>query len=641
MGTSRKILLTTRRSFLIALAGASLGAILLGLPALLAELNVLSLPRLEPLFAAPAGAVTMLFVAIGGSIGALVASLLVNRPYRYKGIKLHGHQWLSWGLVVVIAALVVTSIGYIWLLSAAYGPGTDQQSRIGYTFKNVQRVAGDSPEEASTSIVGMFDNEPLEVPADPLIAAVLAPVASQQNRSLLYGSGADVTLEEAVERSLDELEGPVAVLVPIDGPAYALPAAYAAAQFRVPLLPIDANGTVPGGGGDALEGRTLLVAAPPRLVPDQAVSDLGNATRVADDDVYRHALLWAQYRFEDFGWGMEDLGHNDAYFNFVLTNPNDPGLAAAGLPMAYLGNYGPLLYTEADDLTDLVDMYFWRISPDFYASSSDGPFMNVRVIGGPEDVSYNAQARADLALETHEYKNQVAGASALALVGMVWVLIGVVGATWATLLLPKLVPEMGLYPTLYWPLAILVLGPLGLAALFAAYHHRTVRVDDDGSYTVQRPPWSQGVSATIMGIGVGMPLMVSSMYLFQLNGLPRVDALFWLGSPMDGMMWFIMVVPAIVISILLYMGPMKASMSKQGYTWGVRKAVLPVVVSMLSASAGMFGFTWYLMNFFDLMASEDIWLWAAPIWAGVAVGYFTAFIPNYIMARVGTKPGGT
>mgnify|MGYP005834176991 CR=1 FL=1 len=639
---SRVIHLTSRQTLLPVVITTVAGAFLLGLIGLSAELNLLPLPRLEPLFASPAGGVTVLFVVIGGSVGGLIGSLWANRSYMRVHRRLKGSQWLSWALTVVIAALIITSVAYIWLLSAAYGPGSDQSTRIGYTLKNVQRIPGDTPEEASDYITSILLGNSTDVPADPLVASIMAPVAASRNETIRYGVEGSMSLEEAVASSVERFGNiSFAVAVPATDPAYALPAAYMAAHFLLPVIPVSDDGTVIGADLSFLEGKEVMVAAPPRLIPENFMDSLTNAVRVADDDVYEHALLWAQYRNGPVGWGAEDLYHNDAYYNFAITNPEDPGFAAAGLPTAYKGNYGPLLYTQYADLHDLVDMYFWRISPDFYASPADGPFMNARVIGGPDSVSYNTQARADLALETHPYKDQTTGASALALVGMAWVFMGMIGAAWVLFILPRAIPELGIYPNLYWPLALLGLGPLGMAALFAAYHKRTIWLEEDGSYRVERPPWSQGVSATIMGVSVGIPLMIASMYVVQLNGLPRIDEIFWIGSPMDGVMWFIMVIPAIIISILLYMGPMMASKGGRPYLKGVRRATPLVVISMVSASAGMFSFTWYLMNFYNLMSSEELWLWVTPLWAGAIIGYFTAFIPNYVLARVGWKPGGT
>ncbi len=85
-----------------------------------------------------------------------------------------------------------------------------------------------------------------------------------------------------------------------------------------------------------------------------------------------------------------------------------------------------------------------------------------------------------------------------------------------------------------------------------------------------RPAWAQTVTATIMGMGAGMALMMVWMYLFEYFGMPvgtglEFTPLQWLGAPMDAFMWVLMVVPAIIASIFLFMGPMQADMKGKSY----------------------------------------------------------------------------
>lgn len=561
------------------------------------------------------------------------------------------NKWLAWGIAVLTAAIILSAAGYIWVLSAAYGNGSDQESRTGYTMKNVQRIPGDTPDEVGDSMVEMYSTEPLEIPADPIAAAVMAPVAAARNQTLVYGAGGSDqgNLDVFVEESLTLLgDSPVIVVVSAEEPAYALPAAYTAAYFRTPVVPVE-NGSIPQNLQSLLENgeeKIIFVAAPERLLSNEFLEELeasGDVNRVADDNVYRHSLLWARSRWGNFGWGMDENFHFDAYYNFVLANPETPEFAAAALPLAYQGNYGPLLYTEKEDLNDYVDQYLWRLSPDYFEFPSDGPFMNVRVVGSPDSVSYNAQARADLALEIREFKNQVAGASGLALLGWSWFFIGFFGAIWALFIMPKRLPYSSFYPRIYWPMAILVFGPLGILAFLMAYHERPMM--SMGKMTkFTRPPWARALSATIMSTGVGMALMIASMYLFQFSGLPLLrtfefTSVYWLGSPMTTVMWLIMVVPAIIVSSLFYMGPMMADMRQKKYWEGVKHAFPIVVLSMVSASLGMFVTAWYVMNWRGWMSGEDLWLWVTPLWISAAAGLLVALIPNYFMVKAGWKEG--
>lgn len=483
----------------------------------------------------------------------------------------------------------------------------------------------------------------MAAPTDSIAAAVLAPLAAAQGQTLVYGGeGAADTVDPDQIRQL-AAQTDVAVVVADEGPAYALPAAYAAAHFRVPVVPLSAAAEILNDGQD----RLILVAAPDALVADadlDVLSELGTVKRVASDNIYRHALLWVRSRWGDFGWGINEREKYDGYFHFTLANPADPGFAAAGLPMAYLGNFGPLLYTPRADLDELTDQYLWRVSPDFFVIPSDGPFMNVHVVGSPQSVSYEAQARADLALETHTYRNQVAGVSGAAAFGWMWFFPGLVGFIWALYAMPRRLPDTGFFPRLYWPLAMLTLGPLGILAFYAAYRRRPVEPGGHMANFV-RPPWAQAVSATIMGMGMGMALMIASMYLFEYFGLPIGTGLMftpfqWLGAPMDALMWVLMVIPAIIVSTFLFMGPMQAEMMQKNYWHGVRMAAPVVIISMTAASIGMFTFSYWTMNWEDLMAPEDLWLWVTPLWLAAAFGFLTALIPNYLMVRRGMKMGG-
>lgn len=538
-----------------------------------AENGSLAIPRLEPLFAAPYGSVTIFFIIFGASLGGTIASLIsagqlhrAEEP-RESATGLNTNKWFVWGIAVLTAAIILSAAGYIWILSAAYGNGSDQESRIGYTMKNVQRIPGDTPDEVGNSMVEIYATEPLEVPADPIAAAVMAPVAAARNQTLIYGAGGDDqrNLDALVEESITLLgDSPAIVVVSAEEPAYALPAAYTAAYFRTPVVPVE-NGSIPQSLQNLLENgeeKVIFVASPERLLSDEFLEELetfGDVNRVADENIYRHSLLWARSRWGNFGWGMNENLHFDAYYNFILANPETPEFAAASLPMAYQGNYGPLLYTEKEDLNDYIDQYLWKLSPDYFSFPSDGPFMNARVVGNPDSVSYNAQARADLALEVREFKNQVAGASGLALLGWSWFFIGFFGAIWALFIMPKRLPYSSFYPRIYWPMAILVFGPLGILAFLMTYHERPV-MSMGKMAKFMRPPWAKALSATIMSTGIGMGLMIAFMYLFQFSGLPLLrtfefTSVYWLGAPMTTIMWLVMVVPAIIVSSLPLLCP--------------------------------------------------------------------------------------
>ena len=263
------------------------------------------------------------------------------------------NRWLAWLTSVVTTGVLLTAAAYIWFLSMNYGHGSSQDTRIGYTMKNVQRIPADTPEGAGAALVEILGGDAVAAPADPIAALLLAPVAAARGQTLVYGGeGSSLTDEDFTAARLALLnESPVAVVVADTDPA--LPAAYAAAHFRTPVF------TLPE-APDALAGvadKLILVAAPSRLVGNdalEALSAFGPVERVADNGLYRHALMWVEGRWGDFGWGIDQNFDREGYYYYTLANPADPGFAAAGLPMSYLGNYGPLLYSPQGDLDELT-----------------------------------------------------------------------------------------------------------------------------------------------------------------------------------------------------------------------------------------------------------------------------------------------
>ena len=152
-----------------------------------------------------------------------------------------------------------------------YGHGADQGSRIGYTLKNVQRIPADMPEGAGVALAEILGGNAIGAPADPLMAAQLAPLAAAQGATLVYGAADDALDELVATREALIQQSPVVVVIADEEPAYAIPAAYAAAHFRVPVVTLSGLNDALGAGSDKL----LLVAAPERLVPGAATYRAG------------------------------------------------------------------------------------------------------------------------------------------------------------------------------------------------------------------------------------------------------------------------------------------------------------------------------------------------------------------------------
>lgn len=174
---SVKVNLLPKGYVLKILLAALIGAAIFSVIGYFSETNVIAIPRLEPLSGSPFGTVTFFFAIFSTGLSGMITGLVTlkpiaptehirsrrvakqNKPMLRRLLMLRLPAWLT---AVVIAAITATS--YIWILSAAYGPSANQDSRIGYTLKNVQRIPGDTPQIAATSIAQMYTNAQLEAP---------------------------------------------------------------------------------------------------------------------------------------------------------------------------------------------------------------------------------------------------------------------------------------------------------------------------------------------------------------------------------------------------------------------------------------------------------------------------------------------
>ncbi|HEX5416966.1 MAG TPA: hypothetical protein VFZ25_14985 [Chloroflexota bacterium] len=141
-------------------------------------------------------------------------------------------------------------------------------------------------------------------------------------------------------------------LVP-DDPRFALPAAYWAAYSGDAVLFLDTSGDLPDATRSALArrgGKANIYLLGPGVLAD--LGRYGTVTRIGGDDPASAAVALARFRDEahDVGWGLDGTRWA-ADHAFVLANPARPTLAAAGIPLGRLGEYGPLLWTDRDSLS--------------------------------------------------------------------------------------------------------------------------------------------------------------------------------------------------------------------------------------------------------------------------------------------------
>ena len=90
--------------------------------------------------------------------------------YGGKGGRPSLNRWLAWLASVLTTGVLLAGAAYIWFLSMNYGNGSSQDTRIGYTMKNVQRVPADTPEGAGAALAEILGGDAVAAPADPIAA---------------------------------------------------------------------------------------------------------------------------------------------------------------------------------------------------------------------------------------------------------------------------------------------------------------------------------------------------------------------------------------------------------------------------------------------------------------------------------------
>jgi hypothetical protein len=187
------------------------------------------------------------------------------------------------------------------------------------------------------------------------------------------------------------------VVVPLDRPELAMPAAAWAARSGDPVL-FAAGDELPKPTAAALKrhpGVPVYVLGPSSAISSQAVraiAKLGNEVhRVSGEDPVANAIAFARYADGSFGWNVNDPGHG-----FVLARSGEPLNAAAAAPLSASGTWGPLLLTDsATDLPALLREYFLDVKPGYTTNPTRAFYNHVWVIGDQEAIDVNQQAEVD------------------------------------------------------------------------------------------------------------------------------------------------------------------------------------------------------------------------------------------------------
>ncbi|WP_247729672.1 DUF4396 domain-containing protein [Halovivax limisalsi] len=522
---------------------------------------------------------------------------------------------------------------------AARPPGS------GLAYSTVVRVPADDWQTAVAA-------SSLRASEDALVLFEGAAVPDGANASnattvtLSGGDPAETAAAIATRETGPDGDGPTnVVIVGSAEPRWATPAAAWSAYSGDPILYATEDG-IPDATREAiaeLDAARAYVLAPPDVVSDDALSELDvEWTRVSARTPQAHAVEIAEFRDEsrDFGWGIHERD-KVGYYNFVLVNPDRPAHAVASTNLQW-GKAGPILFVDDDGgLPAITENYAWQTQPAWFASPMEGPFNHLFVMGSTEAVSWVSQGRLDYAVEITPYRHQGAGLSPLESVAAVWAAIALLGASFVFAHSRRRLPEMSAWTTMFWPLATLTLGPVGLALYWTSYRGRLV-VDTEGGPRVVRPYWLRAATATAMGIGFAASTMVATGFVLTYVGIPMVvldGPLFWLGNAMVLLIPIVYLV-AFLVSLLAFHVPMLRESQGLGLAGATKRGAAIVAVSMTSVSVGMMGGMWVLMMLnLEMMPGEEDILWFGVMAVATLVGFLIAWPVNGWLVRRNVKPG--
>jgi hypothetical protein len=201
------------------------------------------------------------------------------------------------------------------------------------------------------------------------------------------------------------------VIASLDDPAFAMPAASWAARSGDPVLFAGA-GPPPVATLKALhhnEGVPVYVLGPPSAVSNRAFKVIRRvapgAQRVAGSDPVANSIALARYSRGNFGWGIDDPGHQ-----LVIASATRPLDAAAGAALSSSGAWGPLLVTSsADRVPPELRDYLLDLKPGYVSDPTRAVYNHAWLLGDPGAISVAAQARLDDLLSLVEVRSGATG----------------------------------------------------------------------------------------------------------------------------------------------------------------------------------------------------------------------------------------
>jgi hypothetical protein len=587
---------------------------------------------------------------------------------------------LAVGVAVIVAILVATQPLYVVGLTLFDYGDVPSESYTTMQTKDVSRFPVDDPSRQSELTAraarppesGLNYSTVVRVPEDDWQSALAASsLRASEDAVLLFGNASQpqsangtntsnvstVTVsggnpaETAAsiatrQNGSDEISPNNVIIVSAEEPQWALPAAAWSAYSGDPILYANEDG-VPEATQEAIQelnASHAYVLAPPDLVGDDALSGLNvEWTRVSGDTPQSHAVEVAEFRDEsrDFGWGIHERD-KVGYYNFMLVNPSEPDHAVSTTNLQW-GKPGPILLVHDDgSLPAVTENYAWQTQPAWFATPAEGPFNHLFAMGTTDQVSWVSQGRLDYAVEITQYRHQGAGLSPLESLAAIWAAFSILGASFVFAHARRRLPEMDDWPTMFWPLLTLVLGPFGLSLYWVAYRGRQVISTDQGP-RVLRPYWLRAATATAMGVGFAASTMIAVGFLLNYFGIPMFvldGPLFWLGNAMTVLIILVYVI-AFLVSWLVFHIPMLKDSRGMDTGKAAKRGAKIVAVSMTSVSVGMMGGMWLIMMLnLPMMPGDDNILWFGVMVFATLIGFLIAWPVNGLLVRKNLKPGG-
>lgn len=190
------------------------------------------------------------------------------------------------------------------------------------------------------------------------------------------------------------------IVVGVDDPAYAMPAAAWAAKAGDPILftnkdalPADTKAAIA-----AHQQPKIYVLGSKATVSEKVMTQLkrlGSPTRITGADPAASSVAFARFQDGSFGWGVVDPGHG-----FVFANGSRPGDAGAVAPLSASGTYGPLLVSDsADQLPRALSGYLLDVQPGYTRDPVRGVYNHGWIVGDESAFSVGVQSTIDSLLE--------------------------------------------------------------------------------------------------------------------------------------------------------------------------------------------------------------------------------------------------